>query len=661
MSETKTVSSVVEELKAGFTIRAIVLAIIFGIIGLFANIATWWGLGISLEPVFAGRVGSAIYPPYGLVFILVLVSLFMKALTVQEIAVITTIAFVTADSPFVVGAFLQFIFAGTYLTKTNPNVQALLKYSPPLWTPGDYDLIAPAWAGGAAVPLGRLLPYLAFWMIMIIIWCLMMVFQAALIRLQLIKKERLPFPMMIPINEMLSQHQKGTFASYMKKLPFLAGIVLGCIIGILGALNYIIKFTTVFFAFGQFYQQWFADLMNSISRNTIQSWWMFIPADAAIMYLAPLDVLSSIVIWLFIFQILFPLILVNTGMITPNTNPCWTGPFPWSAFSYYWAPLAVGIWTIIFGYKTYAESIKKKEFAPGELPNSLVWYGFAATWLLWLILWVIFGANVLPLLVGFITWFLYTTGMVAVCGATGTWVAGGDAVPARYLAWGVGTGIGLFPASGAAAKTQSAWATMAGVSITASMGGVIHQNTHTAWAYTSTYTMVEPAKVKETDILKSHILGILITAVIGVLVAVYIIYGTGIGRLKAWGLGSGANITGFQVPWVVADAAPPAGFHWWMFPLAIVVVGILFFLRSRFAWFFFSPYALFFHSGMWLINAGLAWVLKLITLKVFGAKAYEEVGVPVAIGFMVGVTLMATIIMGVNAATGGISVGPTGY
>lgn len=657
MSETK---AVIEELKTGFTVKAIIITIVLGLIGLFANIATWWGLGISLEPVFAGRVGAAIYPPYGLVLILILASIMLKGLSVQEVAVITATSFIIADSPFVVGAFLQFIFAGTYLITTNPNVEALLEFYPPLWTPGDLSLISPAWAGGAAVPLGRLLPYLAFWIIMLILWCLMMVFQAALIRLQLIKKERLPFPMMIPINEMLSQHEKGTITQYMKKLPFVIGMVVGCIIGVLGAANYIWKFTTVFFAFGQFYQQWFADLMVAISQNTIQSWWMLIPADVAIMYLAPLDVLSSIVIWLVIFQVLFPLVLVNTGAITPGTNPSWAGPFPWSAFSYYWAPLAIGIWTIIFGYKTYAEAVKKKE-ERADLPNQFVWIGFAGTWLLWLILWAVFGASILPLLIGFIVWFLYTTGMVATCGATGTWVAGGDAVAARYLAWGSGTAIGLFPASGAAAKTQSAWATMAGVSITANMNGVIHQNTHSAWAYTSTYTMSEPAKVKEMDIFKSHILAILITAVIGMPIAVYIIYGTGVGQLKAWGLGSGAAITGAQIPWVITDAAPPADYNWWMFPLSIVAVGILFFLRARFAWFFFSPYALFFYSGMWLINGGLAWILKVITLKVLGAKFYEEVAVPIVIGFMIGETLMATILMGVNAATGGISVGPTGY
>lgn len=662
-------TGVVEEIKSGFTTRAIVLAIIIGIIGLFANISTWWAMGISLEPIFAGRIGSPIYPPYGLVFLLALASVVLAGagLAVQEITVVTTIAFVAADSPFVIGAFLQFIFSGTYLAKTNANVAALLSYYPGLWTPGNYNLISPAWLGGASVPLGALFPYLAFWMFMTVLWCLLMVFHAAVMRLQLIKKERLPFPMMVPVNEMLSQQRKNTFMSYVKSIPFLAGLLIGGLVGVIAALNYIIKPAPfpIFFAFGQFYLQFVADIFNAISQRTIASWWQFIPADTVVLYLAPLDILSSIVVFLVIFQVLFPLVLVNTGVITPGTNPAGTGPFPWSTFANPWAVLAIGIWTVIFGYRTYSESISRAlqqaKAGEGELSDFLVWGGFVLTWVVWFVIWTLIGGNVLLLLVGFVVWLLYQWGIVAVCGATGTWVGGADATPVRTLTWKAGTFIGTFPSTGAAAKTQSAWATMAGTAITANVGGVILQNTHSQWAYTSTYTMAEPAKTKETDIFKAQLVGILITVLIGFPFATYIIFGTGIGKLKAWGLGSGANITGWQIPYVITDAAPPADFNFWMFPLAIVVVGVLFFLRSQFAWFFFSPYALFFYSGMWLINGGLAWVLKVITLKVFGAKAYEEVGVPVAIGFLAGATLVAAILMGVNSVTGGISVGPTGY
>lgn len=653
MSEAK---AVVEGLKAGFTVRAIIISIILSIIEIFPNIATWWGFGITVEPVFAGRVGAPMYPPYGLVFILVLVAAMLKCLTPQEIVVITSTCWIVADAPLVLGYFIEPILTASYLPTTNPDAAKLLRFYPPLWTPGDASLVSPAWTGGAAVPIGKLFPYLAFWIIMLILWGLILVFQAALIRLQLVKKERLAFPLAIPVNEMLLQLEKGTVTQYVKKPSFLIAMAVGGIVGGLGAANYIWKFTTVYMAFGQFYQQWLHDLLKAISRETIlYAWWMLIPPDIARFYLAPLDILVSISIWLLILQILLPIVLVNTGVITPGTDPSWTGPFPWSWFCYFWIPVALGLWTVVFGYKTYAETIKKKEEG-ADLPNQFVWMGFAGIWLIWIILWVVFGASILPLLIGFITWFLYTTGMVAVCGLTGLWVGGADVYPALWLAWKSGTAIGLFPASGAAANTQSAWATTAGVVMTSTMMGQLQQGSCSAWAFTTTYAMSEPAKIKERDIFNSHVLAILITAVIGMPIGLYIIYGTGASRMKVWGV-SMAQTINLQIPYVVKDAAPPAEFNWQMFLLSVVLVGILFFLRSRFAWFFFVPYATYFWFGMWLLNAGIALILKVITLKVFGVKAYEEVGVPAAVGFLVGVTLLATIIMGANSVTGGISIG----
>ena len=247
----------VEKIKSGFTTRAIILSIIIMVVGLFANTATWWGLGITLEPVFAGRVGVSIYPPYGLMFVLVLASglLVAAGLTLQEIVVVTTVAFVAADSPFVLGAFLEFIFSGTYMIKTSPSVATVSKFYPGLWTPGlaGYSIISPAWTGGANVPLGSLAPYLGFWMFMATCWCLIMLFQASILRLQLVKKEKLPFPSMVPMTEMLSEQAEHTFLSYVKSVPFLIGLALGALIGILGALNYIYKFTAVFYAFGRYY------------------------------------------------------------------------------------------------------------------------------------------------------------------------------------------------------------------------------------------------------------------------------------------------------------------------------------------------------------------------------------------------------------------------
>ena len=659
MSE-KAVSGVVEELKAGFTVRAIIIAVVIGILGLFANISTWWALGITLDPIPAGRVGSALYPPYGLVFLLAVISLFLKkaGLTTQEIVVVSIAAFIAADAPFILISYLAFLFGDAYQAATDVAAKALLKFYPDFWTPS-YDVVAPAWAGRATAPLGALAPYLGFWMFMLLLWCLMGFFHAAVLRLQYVKKEKMPFPMFVPMNEMLSRYEKGTFGSYLKSMSLLIGLVLGILVGVLGALNYIYKFTQVFYAFGQFYQPWIGDILSAISQQTIGGWWMLIPADVACFYLAPLDILSSMVVMLVVFIILYPLVLVNTGVIAPGTGTNWGGPFPFVPFIIYYAPIAVGLWAVVFGYKIYGESIKRAiqraKAGEGELSDLLVWAGFIGTWLLWLIIWAALGGNVIALIASFAVYLLYTWGIVGVNAATGTWCGWGDTTPTINSAFWVGAATGTFNPTGAAANTQSAWATRTAAFITGGHGGWEIEGTFHPWAFTGTYALAQPTRTKETDIFKAQLLGILIVAILGMLIGTYVIYGTGIGRLPGfWG---SSGFVGNMADWVVRDAGTPSSMDITQFVAAIVIVGILFFLRARFSWWFFSPYVMFFYDGMWLLNGGIAWVLKLITLKVFGAKAYEETGVPIAVGFLAGVTLAAMIIMGINSVTGGISVG----
>jgi len=662
-------SSLKEQVKSGFTARAIVVALIITVIGFFANMFTWWGNGISLEPVFAGRVGSAILPPYGLMFLLLVVSVLLGSagFSLQEVVVITVIGFVTVDAPFTVGAFLQYIFAGTYLTTTNPALAALLRYYPTgLWTPQNLAVVSPAFTGNASAPWGVLLPYLGFWILVIALWTLTMMFESLILRNQLIKKEKLPFPAFLPLCELGAQQAKGGFMSYVKKTAFLAGLGIGLVAGVISALNYIYKFTTVFFAFGQFALNPLNDFFLAISQRTIYGWWQLIPADIAVLYLAPMDALLSIVVATGVGQVLFPLFLVYTGMITAGTNAASVGPFPTSPALYQWAPLTLGFWTIVLAYKHYRQSISnainRVAADPGEFSELFAWGGLVISWLMWILLWTFLGANPILMLVTVVINFLYMAGMVAVHGYTGTWVAGGNASATRPITWAVGSMMGTFPSNGTAASTQSAWATMAGLGIGTNQGGVLTQGTQQTWAYTGSYSLTGATNTSGKDIFWAQIAGLLMVALIAMPIGVLISYGTGISKLKAWGLGSGGAITGWQVPYVVTDAAPPSSLYWTQGVVMLILTGVLFFLRANYAWFFFNPYVLFFYSTMWLLNASIAWVLKLITLRLFGAKAYEETGVPIAVGFLVGLTLAATAIMGVAAfTTTAISVGPTGF
>ena len=67
------------------------------------------GNGHDSDPVPAGRVGSPIYAPPGIVLILALASAFLggAGLSTQEIVVVNVAAFVAADAPFILNELLR--------------------------------------------------------------------------------------------------------------------------------------------------------------------------------------------------------------------------------------------------------------------------------------------------------------------------------------------------------------------------------------------------------------------------------------------------------------------------------------------------------------------------------------------------------------------------
>jgi hypothetical protein len=87
--------------------------------------------------------------------------------------------------------------------------------------------------------------------------------------------------------------------------------------------------------------------------------------------------------------------------------------------------------------------------------------------------------------------------------------------------------------------------------------------------------------------------------------------------------------------------------------IGIVIVGVLSILRARYVWFPFEPIGFLngtsFNStisGLWLPFL-IAWVLKTLTLRIGGSKAYENYGLPMAGGAIAGcmaITILGTIL-----------------
>ncbi|RLI28639.1 hypothetical protein DRO58_01725 [Candidatus Bathyarchaeota archaeon] len=107
---------------------------------------------------------------------------------------------------------------------------------------------------------------------------------------------------------------------------------------------------------------------------------------------------------------------------------------------------------------------------------------------------------------------------------------------------------------------------------------------------------------------------------------------------QGWGY---AAYFGQTEPYIHPSSTPPS--EWWpWFVGGAIIVLILQYLRTRFLWFPFEPLGFLMAHGYTTLQRGLAstfiiaWFLKWLTLKVGGSKLYENYGIPIAAGFLVG-------------------------
>jgi len=644
-SEVKTEEKKVEYQK-GLTPLALGLGIILVIIGTYINTMCWLGARVTLEPWFAGRIGSPIYPPFALAFLLAILAYFMRGkLSPQEIAVITVMVFLTMDAPFVIMTFLEIPIAATYQALKNPQYKELWSLMPDYWTPKDPSLVEPLYTGGA-VNWGALMPYISLAIFLLLLYLLLVFFLATIIREYHVKVEKIPFPNVLPVVEVVKYGvvEKSLF-QIGKMIPFYVGFIIGLIVAGISVMNYIAPIFPIFFAWGQYY---LGPTLGRFLRSvcpSISGWWMFIPADVAVFYLAPLDVLFTGTLWTFLGAIILPIVFVSAGVVPAGRNVAWSGPFQWGRIGRYYVPIAIGIFAIIFGFKTYKESLMKairgEKPEPGEISPLLMWGGFIVIFIIYIAVWSYIGAPAIVAFVALLVWMLDSIGSAKIVGESGTWPSlGSSYLNMQAVAYQTGMALGIYP--GNPCKSTSSWALGAMVAYT--LPGYAFQSPATVWGCLTGYALAEHLKVRGKDIFLAMLIAFLVMAFIGPWEILGYVSRVGINKLGlAWGMGDGRFIARKQIPYVLKAGYTISAEHATFFAIAFILVGILWFLRTKFPWFILNPVGLFFYDGMWLLNLGTAFVLKVITIKVFGAKAYERVGVPLAVGFLVGLGLGAFI------------------
>ncbi len=626
--------------RKGLTLPVIILIVVLGIAMFYVNYKMWWHRGITLEPFFGGRIGAPIYLPFGFIWFLAVIALVTRKISVAEIVVLVGSLYFVMDSGFF--SFFLEPLVYSYYAQTNENIAKLLNYVPSIWAPRNPALVEQIFTGGGAIP-GAIMPSLFLAMVVMFSFLLLNLFAGLAIKEQYIEVEKLPFPAIIPATEVLKYEEEGTLLNFAKQKLFYIGFLIGFLVAFQSTINYIYPIFPTFFAWGQIYLTGWQEFWKGINPS-ISEWWMFVPVDMLIFYLAPLDVSLSVSIWTGFKALIWPFIAIGLGFIQPGQNPN-AGPVKLFHFSYFWVPFALGLWAIIYRYDLWIGYIKKclgmvkEEVVPGKLPTKMIMFGLVGSFLLYLILFATLGAHVGYLILFEILWFFTLIVMARVWAETGQWPGSGAPYGAVWMTVSAAHSAGIpnpWP-------SQTWWATKAAMRPTYHLP----QATYSAWGAVSTYKLAYDTKTDERDLLIGQIIAIFLAAFVGLYLGLSMLYAEGANNVytKTWYIKALAarGIKARDIPGVVTREGVLDSTQISHVIAAFIIVGVLWFLRSKFAWWFFTPVALYFYSGMWFLSAVPALILKWLTIKIFGTKAYEEHAVPLVIGAVIGISFGAFV------------------
>jgi len=634
------------EYVTGLTPRALIVAIILALIALPINALTWWGIRITLEPMYGGRIGAGVYMPFGFVWLLLFIfSLVKKGLSSTELVFILTMTYIIMDAPFIICAMLESIVGPAYFAQKYPDVKDLLKYVPDMYCPKDIELVRAVFEGGIGIP-GGLYPYITLLMFIALLYLLSQLFIAWIIKEQYIEVEKLPFPGVLPVVETLRYNETAPISNIGAHKVFYVGLIIGFLTSIPFTLNYIIPIFPVYAAYGQVYLKPWRDFIKGLLGTS--EWWMFISADLVVFLLAPLDISFSVTIWTFFVSLIWPAIAVATGLVPFGRHPGWTGPLPLWRLARDGAPLALGFWAIVFGSKIYWRSFKgaltKGEgVKPGKLPMIIPWVGLIIIIIIYSIMWLGLGAIPSMYILMLVLWFFMTFGYARIRAETGQWCG-------AYTPWGIRDIVGTFGIRTGALPSNpypstNVWATMA--SLKHFSPGIHPPGScpNATWGILETIFLGSQTKMKERDLFIAQLIAVIILVFTIPLYLSMLISLGGANKYWVWYLSAvtARNTRTLDTRYCVVKGPelPEATMN--MIFLAFIVVGILWFMRLKFPWFMFTPVALWAYSGMWFLSAAPAFVIKVIVLKVFGVRTYEKYVVPITVGYMVGLSLGAVV------------------
>jgi hypothetical protein len=549
---------------------------------------------------------------------------------------------------------VQFHFVGPRVMEPEQS----LKYYPLFVAPSP-DVCKLAFPGGNPVPWSEWIPFIVFWWLHLYGVGLLFTATATILRKDWIDVERIPFQQVMILYEFIKRMPTPEKPKSKLSLtsPFSIGVLLGIIFNLPILLIYLFP--------------WFPDIYawrrDTCGHGSIMSasaglrgtpLWELVgigfvnkhPLAVGVMYMAPLNVLFNVWFWYFVYLILMQ-IAYYMGYYTglrDATGCCrewgpvsirFSPPFKWIAFMA-GGMIAATFFYLLLRWRYIRDTLRAafggyEEFEKGE-PTSyrIAWLLLVAAFILIMAIWMAAGMGIVAAFLLPLSLLLFWTCESRIWGMTGTYIRGAEHGNALYR-------LLLWPTAPSQYTGEYV------------LGGVLSRshsdcpealNSGSLFSAFSSYRLAYLLNVDSRKVFKTLLAVQAIVPLVSTVTGLWLIYTIGANRAGYWGFYVDV-ITAVSPDWWNRLPGEDPWIH--IFAVGFIAVGLVSYLHSRFMWFPFEPIgfltafsmaSIFF--GVWL-PALIAWILKYITLKIGGSKAYEGYGVPIASGFTIGFILIA--------------------
>jgi hypothetical protein len=547
-----------------------------------------------------------------------------------------------------------FIFESLWMAGTSPYSE-MAKWVPDHWAPiSDPTIVENAMYGGP-VNWAAYMPALIWQIVHFLLWMILGWTWAFFLRKPLIEVEKLPFSGMqvsiMTTDYFYSKSPAGKPKVFDLKLPlsklFWIGVVLGFIFNSTGMVRFLLPIVPPTWAF-----VWWVDL-TPITRTFLPGAYMvsnFRVTDVFLAFLVPIDAAASIIIFHFIFSVLYHSIGVWTGIlpyyvgvetISRNYYGWEVGPFKYQYICSFGCFAGVAIWLVYANRKHFA-NIFKAAFGAKDVPQyesgvsyRIIVIGALASFIGLLIQLTVDGMPFFVSLV-YILWYIATLYLFIRFMAEYWEPLGRQGWVFAWPTYDAGALLGYWPAvpPGGEAVFRTAFLMRATYT-----RGLAYDGDQTF----PIYKFADHFNVSARDILKVLVITTVITAIISYPFALWWHHVYGLSRIEhfpyyKWDQAIIYSMTISGAPqWGFATGVPfaeRAGLT--LFGTILTIA--MFALRSRFAWFFLNPTFLWMttlQEWFWLATF-VALIIKIIVLRIGGAKMYTEYGVPLSVGVLTG-------------------------